>query len=77
MRYSFRESRQEVANDLRAVSHAWREFTADRHVAEPQEPAPEHKPVVETVHAAAPQRGKKPQPTKEHFGTTKPKGRRK
>jgi len=77
MRHSFRESRQEVADDLRAASNAWREFTADRHVAESNGPAAEHKAAVETVEPAAPQDGEKPQQTKENFGTTKPKGRRK
>jgi len=30
LRQSFRETRQEIADDLRAASNAWREFTASR-----------------------------------------------
>lgn len=30
MRHTFRETRQEIADDLRAASNAWREFTANR-----------------------------------------------
>jgi len=30
MRQTFRETRQEIADDLRAASNAWREFTANR-----------------------------------------------
>ncbi len=76
MRHSFRESRQEVADDLRAASNAWREFTANRQVAEPHGPAAEHTDAVETVEPAAPQHGEMSQQTTENFGTTRPKGRR-
>jgi hypothetical protein len=71
MRNTFREARQEVANDLRAASNSWHEFTASRHGAEPRGAAVHHAAVVETVEPAAPQHGKKTQTT------TKPKGRRK
>jgi len=30
MRQTFRETRQEIADDLRAASNTWREFTANR-----------------------------------------------
>ncbi len=39
MRDTFRQTRQEVADDLRAAGNAWREFTANRQVAEPDRPA--------------------------------------
>jgi len=71
MRNTFREQRQEVADDLRAASNTWREFTANRHGAAPDGPAVHHKAAVATVEPAAPQHGKKTQET------TKPKGRRK
>jgi len=67
MRNTFREARQEVADDLRAASNAWREFTANRHGAEPHGTAVDHEAAVATVEPAAPHHGKK----------TQPKGRRK
>ena len=77
MRQTFREARQEVSDDLRAASHAWREFSVNRHVAEPHEAAVDHELAAKTVEQAAPQVAKKTHQTKENFGTTKPKGRRK
>ena len=59
MRQTFRETRQEVADDLRAAGNAWREFTANA--------------AVENGHSAAPQDGKQTHETTEHLGTTKPK----
>jgi len=67
LRNTFREARQEVADDLRAASNTWREFTASRHGAEPHGTAAHHEAAVETVEPAAPHHGKK----------TQPKGRRK
>jgi len=67
MRNTFRETRQEVADDLRAASNTWREFTANRHGAEPHGTAAHHEAAVETVEPGAPQHGKK----------TQSKGRRK
>jgi protein-tyrosine-phosphatase len=77
MRHTFREVRQEVADDLRAASHAWREFTMNRDTEEPHKPEVAHKAAAMTVEPPAPQHGKKTKQTKENFGTSKPKGRRK
>ncbi len=76
MRQSFHEVREEVADDLREASQSWREFTATRHVAKPQEATVEQKAAARAVEPAAPQHGKKQPQTKENFGV-KPKGRRK
>ncbi len=67
MRNTFRETRQEVADDLRAASNTWHEFTASRHGAEPHGTAAHHEAAVETVEPGTPQHGKK----------TQSKGRRK
>ncbi len=75
MRDKFRESRQEVADDLRAASHAWREFTASRHGGE-QHPDGE-RDAANPLEPADPQHGKQTRQSKEHFGKSESKSRRK
>jgi len=58
LRQAFRETRQEVADDLRAASNAWREFTANA--------------AVENGHSEGPEPGKQTDETTEHIDTTKP-----